>query len=441
MPLRPEDMGSWRRTHYSPEVTASLSGREVKVFGWVSSIRRQGRLVFTVICDGKGLVQVTSKHGEVPEEVERRLESLSLHSAVAVEGVVRAASKAPNGAEIVPRQLKVLGVASKVPPFQLHAKSLPRIDKRLFLRAVDLRRPEAQALFAIRAHTLSALRDFFVEEGFLEVSTPKIIASATEGGAALFPLLYYDKEAFLTQSPQLYKEQLVMAFERVYEIGPAFRAEPSRTLSHLSEFISVDAEAAYLDYMDFVDLIDRCIHSVKRRIESECESHLKMLGLKLEPYREVFSRLTYDDVVNKLKDAGAEVEWGSDLSSPQLEALGAELKGFYFITDWPNAIKPFYIKPRKDDHRLSESFDFMHGPIELASGGSRVSSKAELTRRLRQKGLNPKSFEYHLRVFDYGMPPNAGFGLGLERLLMALTRTENIREVTFFPRDQFHLMP
>ena len=266
MPQKPDDMGDWRRTHYSVEVTPAIRGKQITVYGWLASLRRQGAITFLIIHDRKGSLQVTAKTSEVSEKVEKKLRLLSLNAAVAIRGKVRATQKAPNGAEIVPDDLKIVGVASKKPIFELYAKKIPRIDKRLSLRAVDLRRPEAQAVFEIRAQTLTSFREFFTKEGFLEVSTPKIISSSTEGGAALFPLLYYDKEAFLTQSPQLYKEQLVMPFERVFEIGPAFRAEQSRTMSHLSEFISIDAEAAYVDYMDIVNIMDEGIHHVLDQI-------------------------------------------------------------------------------------------------------------------------------------------------------------------------------
>lgn len=435
------ELAGWRRTHFAREVTPSLDGQGVTVFGWVGSVRRQGGITFLLLYDRTGELQVAVRRGAVPEPVVRVVEEVREHSSLGVRGVVRAIDKAPRGAEVVPEEVRVLSVPERQPPFKLFARRLPRIDKRLEVRAIDLRRPRARAIFQVRAEVLKAVRDFLDREGFLEVNTPKIIASATEGGAALFPLLYYDKEAFLTQSPQLFKEQLVMPFERVYEIGPAFRAEPSRTLEHISEFVSIDIEAAYLDYQGVMEVLDRLVHHVVNWVEERCQEELGLLEVDLDRVDGEFPRYTYEEVLELLRRKGLAIEWGEDLSSQALDLLGGELAGYYFITDWPTQAKPFYIAPRQDRPELSESFDFMKGGVELASGGTRISSKARLVERLEAQGLNPKSFEFHLRVFDYGMPPHAGWGLGLERFLMALLKVNNIREVTLYPRDQYHLTP
>ncbi|MEM4725520.1 MAG: amino acid--tRNA ligase-related protein, partial [Nitrososphaerales archaeon] len=241
-------------------------------------------------------------------------------------------------------------------------------------------------------------------------------------------------------SPQLYKEQLVMAFEKVFEIGPAFRAEQSRTLEHLSEFISVDIEEAYVDYRDLMDRLESMIKWVVNVVSKKCANEFKTIGYKLEPLQG-FKRYTYDEVLNILAEHGCRLEWGEDLGSATLNALAKHNPSFYFIVDWPAQSKPFYIAPKDKNSKISESFDLMYGSLEVASGGTRVSSRKLLEKRLKEKGLNPKSFAYHLKIFDYGMPPHAGFGLGFERLLMALTGQSNIREVTYFPRDQRHLTP
>jgi aspartyl-tRNA synthetase len=435
-----DPLGEWRRTHYSKDITPSNDGKEVTVFGWISSIRDQGGLVFIIINDNFGIMQMTLHKNKVSKELLSKIESLSEHASIGVRGKVKTMSKAPNGAEIVPSEIKVLALAQKVPPFGLHAETLPSMDKRFEIRAVDLRRPKALAIFTIRGKSLEIIREFLKERGYHEVNTPKIIATATEGGAALFPLLYYDKEAFLTQSPQLFKEQLVMAFEKVFEIAPAYRAEQSRTLQHLSEFLSIDVEEAFVDYKDVMDTIEALISKLRAGVSKECSKELKMLGIgKLSPIEKI-PRLTYDSIIELLKGKDVQIEWGDDLSSESLDMIADELPSYYFITDWPTKSKPFYIKPAPSP-KLSESFDLMHGSLEIASGGTRIGSKKELMKRLKVKGLKPKSFEYHLAVFDYGMPPHAGFGLGFERLLMVLTGQKNIREVSVFPRDQFRLTP
>ena len=434
-----DSLGNWRRTHYSKDIRPSEEGKEVTVFGWVSGIRNQGGIVFVIMTDKDGVAQITVHKDRVSKEVLSRVESLSDHASIAVKGKIKAMGKAPNGAEIIPDEFKVLALPQKTPPFTLNAKTLPSPDKRFEIRAVDLRRPEALAIFKVREKALESIREFLKEHGYYEINTPKIIATATEGGAALFPLLYYDKEAFLTQSPQLFKEQLVMPFEKVFEIAPAYRAEQSRTLHHLSEFLSVDVEEAFVDYKDIMNTVEKMIVKLYASVGKECAKELKTLGTTVELIERI-PRMTYDAILELLKGKNAQVEWGDDLTSELLDKIAEDLPSYYFVIDWPTKSKPFYIKP-SSNAEISESFDLMHGSLEIASGGTRLSSKKDLVSRLKEKGLKPKGFEYHLAVFDYGMPPHAGFGLGFERLLMVLTNQKNIREVSAFPRDQFRLTP
>ena len=285
---------------------------------------------------------------------------------------------------------------------------------------------------------LKAIRDYLREKGFIEVRTPRIIATATEGGAALFEVKYFDRKAYLAQSPQLYKEELTTVFERVFEIGTFFRAEESHTRRHLSEFTSVDIEAAFMDFSDVMEVLEGMIAYVHEKVLEEREKELKVLGVELEVPKTPFKRYRYDELLSEL---GGELEWGEDFQTPHLRKLSEKHQGYYFITHFPTASKPFYIQPCEEDPRISESFDLMYGWIELASGGTRISDRALLEKRLREQGLNPESFKEHLKIYDYGMPVHAGWGLGFDRLLMVLTGKENIREVVLFPRDKFRLIP
>ncbi len=436
-----EGLGGWRRTHYSIQITPALDGSKVTVFGWVSSIRTQGGIVFIMLTDRDGNVQVTVNKGKASKRTIERVEALKPHSSIAVQGAVKAMAKAPNGAEVVPEEIKVLSIATEVPSFSVYGGETPSLDKRLDIRAVDLRRDKAQATFKIQREVLTSVREFLSGKGYLEVRTPKLISTATEGGASLFSVLYYNRPSFLAQSPQLYKEELVLPFEKVYEIGPVFRAEESRTQRHLSEITSIDIEEAFVDYNDVMDTLEALIKHVVASVKDGCSKDLEKLGRASLAVPERFERLRYTDVVEHLAKEGGDVAWGEDLTGPTTERLGKEHPSFYFITDWPIQTKPFYIKPKDDDPKLSESFDLMHGPLELASGGSRVSSKSLLIKRLKEQKLKPQAFEHHLKVFDYGMPPHAGFGLGMERLTMVLVGEENIREVALFPRDKLRLVP
>lgn len=431
-----DSLDNWRRTAYSKDITTANSGEEVIVFGWVASYRDQGNLIFIIINDRYGSIQITVKKNEVKDEIYQKINNIKEQASIGVKGVVKLAKKAPNEIEIVPIDLKILSKSEKTLPFNIFAKTLPSIDKRLDIRAFDLRRTRAQNIFNVREIVIKAIREYYNNTGYREINTPKIISSATEGGAALFPILYYNREAFLTQSPQLYKEQLIVAFEKVFEIGSAFRAEQSRTLSHLSEFISVDVEEAYVNYIDIMNTIEKMINNIITRLNES--NILEKFQIEKKQIKK-FKTYTYKEILNLLNKRGVEKECGEDITSRDLKDFNEE--EFYFIIDWPTASKPFYINPNKDNQEISESFDLMFGNKELASGGTRISSKKLLLERFKEKKLKTKAFESHIKIFDYGVPPHAGFGLGLERLIMAIVKEENVREVTFFPRDQRRLTP
>jgi nondiscriminating aspartyl-tRNA synthetase len=442
--LQEQDLGHWRRTHYSTEISPSIEDNEVVVMGWVASIRDHGNIQFIILKDMHGELQITAKKGECSDSLFQMVKEVKEHSSIGVRGKPRPQEKAPNGVEIIPIELKAFSIAKRAAPFVVQGKtSTVGIDTRLDLRAVDLRRNYLGSIFKIRQTVLNSVREFLARQKFIEVNTPKMIATATEGGAALFPIFYYDREAFLAQSPQLYKEQLTMAFENVFEIGPIFRAEPSRTNRHLSEAISIDIERAFSDYNDVMALLERMIVNVVDTIKERNQGDLRYLELQLPAVGLPFPKYTYSDLIDKLQEAGERIQWGDDISPQVMKNLQDDrLNGFYFIIDWPTSTKPFYVKPKvADDGRMCESFDLMFGSLEMSSGSTRINQKDHLVERMTKQGLKPAAFDYHLRVFDYGVPPHAGFGLGLERLMMALTKIENIRDATLYPRDIDRLAP
>ncbi len=432
---------TWKRTHYSKSIDTTTNGREVTIIGWISSIREHSNIKFLTVNDRFGSIQVILKKGEYPASLESEISNIRDHTAIAIKGKVRTEPKAPNGIELIPNDFRILSLANKNSPIVIQSRKGVGIDTRLDLRAVDLRRPYLQSIFNIRYTVLNSCREFLRQEGFIEVNTPKIIATATEGGATLFPIFYYDREAFLTQSPQLYKEQLTMAFENVFEIGPIFRAEPSRTNRHLSEATSIDVEKAYVDYNDVSEILERMILFLWNEIKDKNKSHLEYLKIQLPDLSFPFKRYTYSDLIEKLQRSGQSIEWGDDISQQKLSKLDDEdMKLFYFITDWPTSIKPFYVRPKSTGTEC-ESFDLMYGDLELSSGSTRIHNKDELIERMKKQGLNIDAFDFHLKVFDYGMPPHAGFGLGLERLMMSMCGVDNIRDAVLFPRDIDRLSP
>ena len=432
------ELGDLRRSHYSIELASLDEGTNVVVMGWVLTVRGHGNIVFATIRDKLGNIQIITKSGECDDDIREKIASLKQHTSIAVVGKTRKNDKSPTGIEVVPNELRVFSEVEKIPPFEPYAKSVKNIDTRLEVRALDLRRTVLQKIFLARSLTLKAVRDYLGNQDFVEVNTPKMIATATEGGAALFPIFYYNKEAFLAQSPQLYKEQLTMSFEKVFEIAPIFRAEPSRTNRHLSEAISIDFEEAYVDYNDVMDrieeLVKTCIATVQNFVKENPDTDFKVPDVP-----EKIPRYKYAELIEKMQNAGLKTQWGDDLYPKNLQKIG--LEGFYFIVDWPMGPKPFYVKVKKDDPKISESFDLMWGDLELSSGSTRIEKKTELEDRMKNKGMKIDSFDYHLNIFDFGVPPHAGCGIGLERLMMALTGTENIRDTTFYPRDVDRLTP
>jgi aspartyl-tRNA synthetase len=437
--LADNDLGTWRRTIYSDEINPSLDGKEVIVMGWVSSIRDHGNLVFMMINDKNGEIQITAKKGACSEEIRQEIVTLKEQSSVAIKGIIKPSNKAPHGAEVAPLEMKIFSKAEKIAPFTSQTKTVANIDTRLEIRAVDLRRNILQHVFKALSLVLKSIRDYLYEKEFVEVNTPKMIATATEGGAALFPIFYYNKEAFLAQSPQLYKEQLTMSFEKVFEIAPIFRAEPSRTNRHLSEAISIDLEEAFADYNDIMKHIENIVKRAVQTIKDYNAKSNSDITFQIPEVPNSIPQYTYSELIEKMQKAGINAEWGDDLYASNLKKLN--LTGFYFIKDWPLGPKPFYVKAKADDSKKSESFDFMYGDLELSSGSTRIEKRSELEERMKNKGFKLDAFDYHLRVFDYGVPPHAGCGIGLERLMMALTGTENIRDVTFYPRDVDRLTP
>jgi nondiscriminating aspartyl-tRNA synthetase len=436
-----DKMGDMRRTHYASDIGPDLDGQEVTVFGWVQEIRDLGGLRFLLLQDKTGKLQITIHRHKVAKEAVEKAEVLQKQYSIGIRGLVKKMDKAPGGAEIIPSEIRIFNVSQQPLPLDITGRTKADIDVRLDSRVLDLRREENQAIFRVQHALLEGVRGYLSKQGFMEVFTPRIIVSATEGGSALFPVAYFNREAFLAQSPQLYKEQLCLDFEQVFEIGPFFRAEESHTRRHLSEFISVDIEKAYADAEDVMKVLEELIHYVAEYVAENCKRELELLNHKIVVPKIPFKRVTYSQIIKELEANKVHINWGEDIPTPAYRVLGKLHPEFYFITDWPTKAKAFYIKPKDDNPELSEGFDLMYHWVELSSGGARIHDKELLMQRLAEQGLSTESFKTHLQAFDYGMPPHAGWGLGLARLVMVLTGVKNIREVVLFPRDQIRLTP
>lgn len=435
-----DSIGEWRRTHYSADVKPEIDGQEVTLFGWVQEIRDLGGIRFIILQDREGTIQVTVLRKKAENEVVSKSDILQKRYAIGVKGTVKKTNMTSRGVEVIPKEIRIFNTAEPL-PIDICGKTPANLEVCLDARALDISLERNIAVFKIQHEAVEATRHFLFERGFLEVHTPRIIASATEGGAELFQLNYFDQKAYLAQSPQLYKEELVMSLEKVFEMGPFFRAEESHTRHHLSEFVSIDIEQAFADAEDVMQILEQLMQKVCKTVAEKCRRELHILKHTVKVPEVPFKRLTYSQLLEELKNEDVDIPWGEDIPTPALRTLGKLHPYFFFIVDWPTKSKAFYIKPRNEKPEICEGFDLMWRWLELVSGGTRISSKELLIKRLKERGLNPESFEHHLNAFDYGMPPHAGWAIGLERFTMMLTGRKNIREVTLYPRDKFRLTP
>ena len=428
------------RSHFANQLNENFIGQEVRIGGWIEDTRDIGSLAFMIIRDVTGAVQALVTGDKNLQGVK----STPRQSAVIISGLVQKSRAKDFQVEIKVEEFIVLSKAVHPLPIDPTGRVESTMDKRLDSRALDLRNPKIATIFYLRSMALQAIRITLQSKAFIEVNTPKIIGSASEGGADLFNFPYFKKRAYLAQSPQLYKEQLTLALDRVFEIAPYFRAENSHTVRHLNEFISVDIEAAFVDYEDIMNIVEEIIRKVAIHLTENCKHELQsFVGGQIPNsiQSSKFDRLTYEQCLEELNREGDKLEFGDDLSDASLRKLAEIHRGFYFIMDWPLKLKPFYIQSKENDSKISKSFDLQYGYLELASGGRREHDSSKLRTRLIEQGLNPANFSEHIRAFNWGMPPHSGCGLGFDRLMMIITNSQNIREVVLYPRDTERLTP
>jgi aspartyl-tRNA synthetase len=454
------------RSHLADCINDDLLDQNICVAGWIEDIRDIGKLGFVSLRDFTGMMQIV-----VSGDLLSEMRMIPRQSCVLVDGKVQRSRARNVDFEIKANKIFLLSKAIHPLPIDPTGRVESSTDKRIDSRALDLRDPKVSAIFRLRSFTLQVIRDFLRSRRFTEVNTPKIIGTSTEGGANLFRCDYFGKNAYLAQSPQLYKEQLTVGLERVFEIGPYFRAEKSHTVRHLAEFTSVDIEAAFLDYTDVMAIVADLVRKVIYDLVGHCDADFRMTWQKIaEPrsmapqnqdealhkLKEMFGisndtrvdaselkieQLTYERAIDELRSLGEHLSFGEDLPDIALRKLGDIHKGFYFITDWPMSLKPFYIHEKEGNQELSCSFDLQFGYLELVSGGRRQHDPDKLKNRIIEQGLDPSGFEDHLKAFQWGMPPHSGWGLGFDRLMMVLTNNQNVREVVLYPRDAERLNP
>jgi len=440
---------SWQHITYSDEVTPEMYGKEVTVGGWAQEVRNLGGISFLQLRDSHGVVQVTLLKKR-NKELFDLVASIPRESVLRVTGEAKQSKEARAGYEILPSKIDILSKAETPLPLGVVDKVGADLDTRLNNRFMDLRKDEVKAAFRIKSVTLQGIRQFLSSQGFTEVSTPKIVAAGAEGGATLFQVKYFDRNAYLAQSPQLYKQNLMATgLDRIFEIAPAFRAEASDTIRHIAEFTSLDVELAFIESSDDVmEVAEGIVINSLRHVREHAKPELKALGVEIGEPLTPFPRVKYADAVEMVRSRGMKLEPGEDLGTEGEKLLGdvmmEEKKAdLYFITEFPTALKrsTFYAKRRDDDPELTGYFDLDYRGQEIVSGGQREHRYDVLTEQMRENNLSLESFEFYLKAFRYGMPPHGGFGFGVERYVQKMLNLPNIREAVLYPRDRSRLTP
>ncbi|TFG15000.1 aspartate--tRNA(Asn) ligase [Candidatus Thorarchaeota archaeon] len=441
-------IGKDRRNHYSYEIGKDLIGEQVTLVGWVHILRDKGKIKFLILRDERGTTQITIPKKRVPEEVFEISENLKPETAVLVKGEVVATDFLPSGAEVVPSEIRVLNWSETIPIDIVEGKVDIDLDTRLNYRILDLRKPRVNAIFRIQHSLVRFAREFLEQNEFTEIHTPKIVSAATEGGANLFEIKYFEKPAYLAQSPQFYKQLMLLAgFGRVFEIAPVFRAEKHNTPRHMNEYTSFDFEMAWIGGVeDVMKMEEQMLHHAFSKTKQEASRELELLGVDLNVPRLPFKRIKYAEVISLLQDAGKEITLEDDLD-PESERMLADIfpekfgADMVFITHYPMELRPAYTMPSMSDGGMTESFDLTYKGMEITTGGQRIHLYDLLVERFKAKGFDPDRFVFYLDPFKYGAPPHGGLGLGVERLTMQLLGIENIREASLLPRDRDRITP
>ena len=423
----------------------NYTGERVQLAGWLHRLRRHSKVSFLILRDAKGLAQVVV---EEPSLVER-LAELYGESVIAVEGVVSAEAQAPNGVEIREPEVTVVSAASSPPPIDLFRPSLQaQLPTILDHAPLALRHPRHRAIFQVSAASMLGFRETLRSLGFVEVQTPKIVASATEGGANVFGIDYFGRTAYLAQSPQFYKQMLVGVFERVFEVGPVFRAEPHDTPRHLNEYVSLDLEFGFIqDHTTVMSLLAEVLRGMLAAIQREAPGALSLLGLTLPEVPATIPSVHFAVAQRLIHEAtGEDTSHEPDLSPSQERWLGEWARrehnsDFLFVVGYPMVKRPFYTHPDPERPQYSNSFDLLFRGTEVVTGGQRLHRYEDYLQAIESRGISEESLGGYLDAFKYGMPPHGGCALGLERWVARLVGADNIRETTLFPRDMQRLTP
>lgn len=436
-----------RRTHYTSELKKQI-GKNIVLAGWVHDIRILGGINFVLLRDKDGIVQITASRDKVTKELLELISKLHQEDVITVKGKVVRSKQAPGGIEIIPSEMEIVNRAAVPLPLDPRRVTKANLDTRLDWRVLDLRTKESRAIFRIQSKIVEAMEDYLRKEGYLQVFTPCLIGGASEGGADVFPVVYFEKQAFLRQDPQLHRQLLIVAgFDKIFDLGPSWRAEPSHTTRHLCEHRGCAVELGFIkDETDIIKVEEQLVVAVLKRVKRECEEELDILQKEVKVPKIPFPELRFPKIYDILEELGKKIPFGEDLDKEAESLLAKYVKEknkseFFFINRFPFEAKPFYVMRVDEDPRWARSVDLIFKGIEQSSGGQREHRYEKIIQQIKEKGMNPESFRWFTEPFRYGAPPHGGFNLGLERFLMALLDLGNIREAVLFPRSPERLLP
>ncbi len=431
---------SLKRTHLTSQLKESLN-EEVVLAGWVHDVRVLGGISFLLLRDMTGIVQVTAPKAKAPAEVLKEIAGLHQEDVLYVRGTVVSSKIAKRGIEVIPSMIEVVSRAETPLPLDPRGVQNTLLETRLNWRVLDFRSDESNAIFKIQSKILQSFREFFSQKHYVEIQPPVIIASASEGGAELFSLKYFEREAYLAQSPQLYKQMCAISFEKVFTVLPVFRAEKFEQPTHLNELRQMDIEESFATDETVMKLLEEFLAHCIKTVSESCHEELAKLNQTLEHLSLPLKRVEYSEAIGMLQKSGEQIEFGADFSKTQEKKLaGLVGKDAFFITNWPLELKAFYAMPNPDG-KTCRAFDLIYKGLEVSSGTQRIHLPNLLIERLKAKGLNPDNFKSYVDAFRYGAPYHSGWSIGLERLTMKITGRENIREATMFPRDRTRITP
>ncbi len=410
---------------------------KVKLYGWVSDSRDLSKIRFLVLRDISGIIQITGIKGETNNKVFELIDKIPRESVIEVEGELKESKQAPGGKEVLPDKIEVISEAEHPLPIDVSERSKTELPKRLDYRFLDFHRRKTQAVFKIQNEIANSFREHFYKKGFIEMQPPCVISAASEGGTDLFEVKYFEKKAYLAQSPQLYKQMLACSMEKTFMITPVWRAEKHNTTRHINEIRQMDIEMAFANQESVMKEMAEVVQYIVKRVIENCKEELELLDVKLKIPKAVY--LSYEEAIKKVHGKS-----GEDFTPEQERKLCDMYKGeLVFTYSWPSKLKPFYImtKDAKPDAKETCGFDALYGGVEICSGGQRIHLPELLIKRLKAKGLNPKNFESYINSFKYGSPMHAGWSIGLERLTQIICGLDNVKEATMFPRDRDRLTP